>query len=82
MPINASEAPATAAAGEQPCPPSHTGPGAEGGGGWPLQATAQPWHAEGRPLSTGALRCPQDLVALDSRKSAVALRAARNSDGP
>jgi hypothetical protein len=25
----------------------NTGPGAEGGGGWPLQATAQPWHAEG-----------------------------------
>ena len=33
----------------------HIGPGAEGGGGWPLQATAQPWHAEGRPLTTGAL---------------------------
>jgi len=24
---------------------SHTGPGAEGGGGWPMHATAQPWHA-------------------------------------
>ncbi len=35
----------------------HTGPGAEGGGGWPMHATAQPWHAEGRPLPTGALRC-------------------------
>ena len=34
----------------------HTGPGAEGGGGWPMQATAQPWHAEGRPLPTGADR--------------------------
>jgi len=34
----------------------HTGPGAEGGGGWPMQATAQPWHAEGRPPPTGALR--------------------------
>ena len=34
----------------------HTGPGAEGGGGWPMHATAQPWHAEGRPLPTGALR--------------------------
>jgi len=33
-----------------------TGPGAEGGGGWPMFATAQPWHAEGRPLPTGALR--------------------------
>lgn len=33
----------------------HIGPGAEGGGGWPLQTTAQPWHAEGRPLTTGAL---------------------------
>ncbi len=34
----------------------HTGPGAEGGGGWPMHATAQPWHAEGRLLPTGALR--------------------------
>ena len=33
-----------------------TGPGAEGGGGWPMHATAQPWHAEGRPPTTGALR--------------------------
>ena len=33
-----------------------TSPGAEGGGGWPMHATAQPWHAEGRPLPTGALR--------------------------
>ena len=40
FPINASEAPATAAAGEQPCPPPHTGSAAEGGGGWPMQATA------------------------------------------
>jgi hypothetical protein len=31
----------------------HTGPGAEGGGGWPMHATAQPWHAEGRPSPTG-----------------------------
>jgi hypothetical protein len=38
------------------CPARHptTGPGAEGGGGWPMQATAQPWHAEGRPLPTAA----------------------------
>ena len=42
----------------------NTGPGAEGGGGWPLQATAQPWHAEGRPLSTGALRCLRILATL------------------
>ena len=34
----------------------HPGPGAEGGGGWPMHATAQPWHAEGRPSPTGALR--------------------------
>jgi len=34
----------------------NTGPGAEGGGGWPMHATAQPWHAEGRPSTTGALR--------------------------
>jgi hypothetical protein len=34
-----------------------TGPGAEGGGGWPMHATAQPWHAEGRLLPTEALRC-------------------------
>ena len=36
--------------------PAHhltTGPGAEGGGGWPMHATAQPWHAEGRPSPTG-----------------------------
>ena len=59
-----------------------TGLGAEGGGGWPMHATAQPWHAEGRPLTTGALRCPQDLVALDSRKPPVALCAARNSGEP
>ncbi len=26
----------------------HSGPSAQGGG-WPLQATAQPWHAEARP---------------------------------
>ena len=31
-----------------------TGPGAEGGGGWPMHATAQPWHAEGRPSTTAA----------------------------
>jgi len=39
-------------------PASHpiSGPGAEGGGGWPMHATAQPWHAEGRPTTTGALR--------------------------
>ena len=34
----------------------HTGPGAEGGGGWPMQATAQRWHAEGLPSPTEALR--------------------------
>jgi hypothetical protein len=36
--------------------PAHhltTDPGAEGGGGWPMHATAQPWHAEGRPSPTG-----------------------------
>ena len=37
---------------------SHTAPGAEGGGGWPMHATAQPWHAEGRPLPNGALPVP------------------------
>ncbi len=40
-------------------------PGAEGGGGWPMHATAQPWHAEGRPLTTGVLRrlrIPCDLA--------------------
>ena len=31
-----------------------TGPGAEGGGGWPMHATAQPWNAEGRPPPTAA----------------------------
>ena len=33
-----------------------TAPGAEGGGGWPMHAMAQPWHAEGLPSPTGALR--------------------------
>ena len=40
----------------------HTGPGAEGGGGWPMHATAQPWHAEGRPSadrSPAAVAQPQ-----------------------
>ena len=36
--------------------PQITGPRAEGGGGWPMQATAQPWHAEGRPLPAVAQR--------------------------
>ena len=45
-------------------PPTHTGPGAEGGGGWPMHATAQPWHAEGRPSPTGALRRLRSLPAL------------------
>jgi len=54
---------ATAAAGEQLSPPPHTGPRAEGGGGWPMHATAQPWHAEGRPLPNGALSVPAELVA-------------------
>ena len=30
-----------------------TGPGVEGGGGWPMHTTAQPSHAEGRPSPTG-----------------------------
>jgi len=38
------------------CHPQITGPGAEGGGGWPMHATAQPWHAEGLPLPAVALR--------------------------
>ena len=42
----------------------HTGPGAEGGGGWPMHATAQRWHAEGRPLTTGALRRLRSLATL------------------
>ena len=33
------------------------GPGAVGGGGWPMHATAQPGHAQGRPSPTGAMRC-------------------------
>jgi len=47
----------------------HTGPGAEGGGGWPMQATAQPWHAEGRPSLTGALRCPTDPCGMALSKA-------------
>ena len=50
--------PGTAAAPQprarSPAHHPHTGTGAEGGGGWPMHATAQPWHAEGRPLPTGA----------------------------
>ena len=48
----------------------HTGPGAEGGGGWPMHATAQPWHAEGRPPPTGALRrraVTADNLSVDHR---------------
>jgi len=56
-----------------------TGPEAEGGGGWPLHATAQPWHAEGRPLPAGALRRLQSLADLDGRTS-VTLRAAKDPD--
>jgi hypothetical protein len=40
------------------------GPGAEGGGGWPMHATAQSWHAEGRPLTTEALRRLRSLATL------------------
>ncbi len=50
------------------CTP-HTGPGAEGGGGWPMQATAQPWHAEGRPLPTGALRVPTEPRGMAATKA-------------
>ena len=42
----------------------HTGPGAEGGGGWPMHATAQPWHAEGRPLSHREVRSANPPGAL------------------
>jgi len=42
----------------------HTGPGAEGGGGWPMHATAQPWHAEGRPLSHREVRSANPTGAL------------------
>jgi hypothetical protein len=42
----------------------HTGPGAEGGGGWPMHATAQPWHAEGRPLSHREVRSTNPNGAL------------------
>jgi hypothetical protein len=48
----------------------HTGPGAEGGGGWPMHATAQPWHAEGQTLPTGALRSCVQSQAM-SRNSRV-----------
>ncbi len=52
----------------------NTGPTAEGGGGWPMHATAQPWHAEGRPTTTGALRCrdqPQANRSAGRRCSAI-----------
>jgi hypothetical protein len=51
--LDAGECPASAAAGEQPAHHPHTGPGAEGSGGWPMHATAQPSHAEERPSLTG-----------------------------
>jgi hypothetical protein len=53
-----------------------TGPEAEGGGGWPLHATAQPWHAEGQPLPAGALRRLQSQADYTS----VTLRAAKDHD--
>jgi len=46
----------------------HTGPGVEGGG-WPMNATAQPWHAEGRPLPTGALRGPTEPCVMAASKA-------------
>ena len=49
--------------------PQITGPRAEGGGGWPMQATAQPWHAEGRPLPTGALRVPTEPRGMAATKA-------------
>jgi hypothetical protein len=47
-------------------PASHpnTGPGAEGGGGWPMHATAQPWHVEGRPSSHREVRSANPTGAL------------------
>ncbi len=71
---------ATAAAGEQLSPPPHTGPGAEGGGGWPMHATAQPWHAEGRPLPNGALPVPAELVARLTSASPALWRRAIKAD--
>jgi hypothetical protein len=42
----------------------HTGHGAEGGGGWPMHATAQPWLAEGRPSSHREVRSAKPTGAL------------------
>ena len=48
----------------QPATTHNTGPSAEGGGGWPMHATAQPWHAEGRPLSHREVRSTNPTGAL------------------
>ena len=58
----------------------HTGPGAEGGGGWPMHATAQPWHAEGRPLPNGALPVPAELLARLTSASRALWRRALKAD--
>ena len=55
---------ATAAAGEPLRQPPHISPGAKGGGGWPMHAAAQPWHAQGRPLSHEAVRTADQDAAL------------------
>ncbi len=54
-------------------------PEPEGGGGWPMHATAQPWHAEGRPSPTGALR---RLHTLSSCKQAEHCKRCKRNSGP
>ena len=54
----------------------HTGPEAEGGGGWPMHATAQPWHAEGRPSSHREVRSANPTGALRRLLSSLGQRPA------
>ena len=58
----------------------HTGPGAEGGGGWPMHATSQPWHAEGRPPPNGALPVLAELLARLTSASPTLWRRAIKAD--
>ncbi len=52
----------------------NTGPGAEGGGGWPMQAMAQPWHDQDgrrRPEPCGGCSAPGDIEELHQQDAPV-----------
>jgi hypothetical protein len=66
----------------------NTGPGAEGGGGWPMHATAQPWHAQDgrrRPEPCGGCSPPgnvEELHQQDAPVGAVDGERAAQDPGP